>query len=428
MVVNIQDIKVNNSPVLRVYRGSNLMYQKIEDSSGSIAKSIPDKNTVSYTDSPITLTNAMRVNGEIHLTGLKIQELSNLGYCINTSQLSTRTKIVIKDCILSSPGMPIFGYDYRHDWVIENNIFFGVRQPNPRTSWGRWGVRLNNPYSAIIQHNYFEDMGAVKLEYGTATDCLGYTIRLNYMKNVYQPDGLMNFINVKGTGQSIPNQLIEWNQVLNLPGECWVEDTVNIYTIKGTSSSPARIRDNFMDGAHKDPLATSYSGGGIILDGKGENNSLDCDEYWYIDNNQMIRQCNYQIGVALAINSKIRGNRCVVAAKFADGTSYKSWTSGIWTDDYSSGDNVTANIEVSGNTVGARNGSSGRMDYGYYPAGQTHTTSTNNTSLPEPLTRALEDNEYVIWNNKLSANNYIVGPIEQGSSYVEDGYVDNGYV
>lgn len=379
---------------------------------GKTARAIPDPNSITYSDAPIVLTASMRdASGVIRISGKRIQSTDGYKPCIDASSLSTRSHIIIEDCILRHSSMHIFSGYTRHTWEVRNCFFFGRRDvANNRASWGRWGVRITNPYKAVIEHNYFQDHGGVRIEFTAGvTGCEGFKIRYNRMKNVYQPDGLLNYISVVSTGRHdpIPNQEICWNECLNVPGQCWVEDTINIYAVVASASSPGRIHNNFLDGAHKDPNATRYTGGGIILDGTDR-----AVHNWVIEDNIGVRQCNYVFAIACGDSCTMRRNKFAVAARFADGTPYKSWTSGMWTDDYSRELQLARNNQVYDNIGGVvRQGGNGRQDYSYSNNTRPHTTHWNNQSLPDPINRDTELALEAEWVARKNANGVVCGPV-----------------
>ena len=374
---------------------------------------IPDPAAVSYSDAPIVLSNSDIVGGQILIEGKRIQVTDGMEHCIDARAVSTRCRIIIRDCILRSPGMHIFGEYARHDWEIENNIFFGRKDlSNSKGDWGRWGVRITNPYTARIEHNYFAYTGGVRIEYtGGVSGCAGHKIRYNKMDEVYQPDGLLNFISVVATSvpEPVPEQEIAWNECWNTPGECWVEDTINIYSMRAPASSPALIHSNFLSGAFKDPATTSYTGGGIILDGTDR-----AVENFVLEDNIVVRNGNYCLAMACAKDSVIRYNYFAVARKFADGTTYPFWTSGIWSDDYSKSLQLASGNQVYENTGGAVGQGGVRKDYNnfdQYDGVPDHTVYSNNTSLAE-VTRATEDAYEQMWLDRKATADVVCGPVQ----------------
>lgn len=390
------------------------------------AKAIPNPDTVVYSDAPVALTDAMFVNDELTLTGLKIQSNDSMVHCIDFSNVTGSKTIYVQDCIFRQCGLAVHGAYARITVVVKNCFFFGLRGGTDVKGWGYWGVHCFAPYQATVENCYFQDIGGVQLEYNTSlqASCLGYTIRYNRAKNIYHPGGgggsdRAAFLNVQGNGGVIPNQLIEYNEILNIPGECWVEDNLNIYNTKAPSNNPGLIRHNFVDGAHKSKTATQYTGGGFIVDGDSSTTSAEAPENWVMENNVAIRCCNYSFAVATGISCIMRNNKVVVAARFVDGTPYASWTSGIYTDDYSANKNVSNLIEVYDNNVGVVDLYGGReQDYGFHnnvassPRTGPHTTHYNNASLPNPIDRAKEDAEITVWNTKKQNAGVVCGPKE----------------
>lgn len=387
---------------------------------GDTAKVISDPNAITYPDGTLYLTNEMRNgNGEIIVTNREYDQSTGNIYAITTQNLSYRTKIIIEDNITRTAGMSIFGHHYNHDWVIRNNECFGKKgTANPEPDWGRWFVRITNPYSVLIENNYIEDHGGIKIELlqsfaGNSTQFV--TIRKIKAKNIWQPDGLMNFINITGNGASVPNILLEWLECQNIPGQSAIEDTINIYNTKGRADNRAKIRNIFLDGAyHQNHLTkTDYSGGGLIFDGSFGTTADKACEYWDVEDSTAIRQANYCFGFATARNSSMRRNRAVCDRRYADGTEYVAHSSGFWADDYS-GNNVATGLVFDSNTAGVISPGGVRdKEFKAYNNAIGATTFTNNRSLADPITATSEEHEQALWDQKKASNNIICGPIQK---------------
>ena len=71
---------------------------------------------------------------------------------------------------------------------------------------------------------------------------------------------------------SVPGIRIAWNEIINYPYQSLVNENINIFDAGGTSSSPAEIHDNYIQGAYPyDPAADSYNGGGFTTDGSASD-------------------------------------------------------------------------------------------------------------------------------------------------------------
>lgn len=385
---------------------------------------IPDKDAIDYPDPPMLLTNSDIVNGQIVITDKRISSEDAKVSCINLMNVTQNFTLVMRNVITRQNGIHIRGHYSRFSFDIENCFGFDwengpgsgrVDDLSATSIWGNWYLRVNDPYYGRLRHCYVEGSGLYKIEYSKANEasCKGVLIECNYSRNVRQPNALMNWGNLKGAeGATIPGILIRWNYVWNTLGEHWVEDTWNTYTLKGAAHSPIILEHNFFDGAAKDPAATEYTGGGAIVDGKGAITRATIAENIRIRYNQFVRCRNYLAACACGYGVYIYGNRGVVSGLNPDGTPVPSWTSGFWSGDYSSSKTQSGNIRIYQNTVGARNGSSGRLDFAAWNEDQVnHTEIYDNTSLPEPLTVATEDAEYAIWEAKLAANKITLGPV-----------------
>jgi hypothetical protein len=401
------------------------------DTAPTTGKPVPDKYSVSYTDRSLVLTDADFVNGKYVLQNENLRNINNelnFGSILDYSKVSAGYEIIADNCLTMSTGIPFFGGYSKAKLTITNTFSFPYEKEMPDArGWGRYMATAVNPEYVRIEHCYVEDMGLVMLEYNRALQsvCKGYNIRYNKAKNVYGLGKFQNFIKVISDGAQVPNQLIEYNQALNIDGQCRVEDNINLYHISGTSASPVVVRHNFIDGASKSYQAASYTGGGIIVDCAHEATFVQVPKYLDLYDNQLVRCHNYT-GVAAAGGMHIRifNNRAVCAAVTESGEKYADWTSGFWTDNYTVPDATESNpyptghpasIEVFDNVAGvnAQGGSRwtefmfNRNSHPY----QQHTTGYNNTSLPGPITRQTEDAEYTRWHQKLAQYNITIGPL-----------------
>lgn len=139
------------------------------------------------------------------------------------------------------------------------------------------------------------------------------TIKNNHAVNIKKTPTMdyAQFVQVSGCPPdgrlaSVPISLeISGNLVVNQPGQCDVEDVINLIDVVGTKTAPLLVRNNTITGAY--PLDTSakslltYSGGGIICD-RGVGFAL-------IENNIVSETTNYGIAIAGGSNNQIIGNK-----------------------------------------------------------------------------------------------------------------------
>ncbi|WP_181163744.1 PA14 domain-containing protein [Pontibacter mangrovi] len=251
---------------------------------------------------------------------------------------------------------------------------------------------------------------------GDNSSAEGIKIRYNVAKNI---DGRVyggdrehsQFVQFNFKG-AIKHAEVAWNQVMNEADKSLVEDNINIYNTRGVSGSPIRIHNNYIQGAYPAPAnGTKYSGGGIITDGDADINN--CPAYIEAYENQLVGLGNYSMGIAGGNNIRYHHNRAVNAATFDNGTKYSMYTSGLWSKDYYNQNTTFAN-SVDNNVVGivAWGYNNNRNDVSV----AENADFTNNTFLPNPISKQSEKDEYSMWQSKLSKNGIVLGPNGSGSA------------
>ena len=212
--------------------------------------------------------------------------------------------------------------------------------------------------------------------------------------------------------RNIPVADIGWNESINTPGQCRVEDNINLYLSSGTPSSPIRIHDNYIQGAYGAvPGGDGYTGGGIMLGDGGTKNPADAPGFARADHNQVVSTGNYGVSIAGGHDQQIDHNRVVSSGRLPGGASIitPKYANGI------TGWNCYAEPATVffGNTV--RNNVSGlirpdgRSDW-WTPGAK----DTNNVHFSPPgpgaPTLADESAEYRHWLQKIKAAHVTLGP------------------
>ncbi len=224
-----------------------------------------------------------------------------------------------------------------------------------------------------------------------------------------------------GDSPNLANVEIAWNQVINQPGNSRVEDNISIYKTSGTSTSPIRIHDNYIQGAYTiNPTQAntsdaswnydwSYSGGGIMLgDGNGDTLADACG-FVQAYNNQVIDTTNYGIAITAGHDSSFNNNRIISAGVLPNGQSIVDQNVGaaIWdaNNDGLLSPATWFNNSATGNQVGWNVGTA-RNDW-WSPSAASF---TNNTHWPGTITLATQTAEFGVWRGKLASGVIQIGP------------------
>ena len=81
---------------------------------------------------------------------------------------------------------------------------------------------------------------------------------------------------------------------MNYPSQSLVNENINMFDSGGTSSSPAQIHDNYVQGAYAfNPAVDGYNGGGFTTDGGAGDTAQTASAFNNIYNNQICRHGQY---------------------------------------------------------------------------------------------------------------------------------------
>src|SRR5690606_8383745 len=128
--------------------------------------------------------------------------------------------------------------------------------------------------------------------------------------------------------------------------------------------------------------------------------------------NQLVNLGNYSMGIAAGHNIRYHHNRIINSATVDDGTRFNMYTSGVWSKDYEKTGTTYSN-SIDNNTLGvmAWNWPNNRRDI----SDMSGASAENNISLPGVITKQHEQEEYNIWQQKLSNNGIVIGPGGSGT-------------
>jgi len=338
----------------------------------------------------------------------------------------TSEPVEITGCIIVAAGNGIhFGGGGQFN--VHHNSIYGIYPSDTSKMKGR-AVYSYQPKSAVIENNYCENTGGGFFLEQTETPATLVRIRYNQVKNIDKRTGA----NVNGPEHRAGIMLssvvkvkeceIAWNEIINEAGNSSVEDIINIFNSSGLADSPIKINNNYLDGAFPFPLsADSFSGSGLTVDGDPGKNTLDTvSAYINAYDNQIIRTCNAAANIAAGHDVKFYNNTMVSSGKYPDGTqSYRFWGGCCIFDGSKVGASVFTRNSIKGNTIGyARPGINvpfkDRQDWVVEPntPSDIAVKAADNTSLPNPITKATEDAELPKWIAKLAANKIKIGNTE----------------
>ena len=334
-------------------------------------------------------------------------------------EVKTSEPVVILNSNIRGAGYLIKSWGHAVNITVKNSSGYGLA-PTPWRDYKkpRRFLTVNNFKNVVVENCYMESTAGIYV--GTRYEGDGSTnntvkIRYNKAKNI---DGRIyggdrehsQFAQFNYRG-SLPHAEIAWNEVINEPNKSLVEDNINLSNSRGTSASPIRIHNNYIQGAYPYPATeTKFSGGGIIADswyqdGMGDPASV-ATAYVKVYDNQTVNVGNYNFAIAGGNNIEVQNNRGVNSGLFDDGTRMNTHNVGLYGYDYYK-KGATFNAVMRNNTTGVMSQGS-LFDKNYFPDGLVK--NENNPYIGVIITKQHEKAEYTAWLAKLSSNGIVLGP------------------
>ncbi|MBD1395622.1 T9SS type A sorting domain-containing protein [Pontibacter sp. JH31] len=330
----------------------------------------------------------------------------------------TSEPVVILNSNIRGAGYLIKSWGHAVNITVKNSKGYGLT-PTPWRDYKkpRRFLTVNNFKNVVVENCYMESTAGIYV--GTRYEGDGSTnntvkIRYNKAKNidgrVYGSSEHSQFTQFNYRG-NLPHAEIAWNEIINEPNRSLVEDNINLSNARGTSGSPIRIHNNYIQGAYPLPATeTKYSGGGIIADswyqdGMGDPASI-ATAYVKVYDNQTVNLGNYNYAIAGGNNIEVFNNRGVNSGLFDDGTRMNTHNVGLYGYDYYK-KGATFNAVMRNNVTGVM--SQGNLfDKNYFPDGLVK--NENNPYVGGNVTKQQEKAEYTVWLAKLSTNGIVLGP------------------
>lgn len=332
--------------------------------------------------------------------------------------INTIEPVVIQNCYVRSRGVLISSLRDSTNITIRNCVGTGLNPNKLNTKTGRFG-QFWKPTNLLIENNTLISTSGIDIK-GGGVSSNSIVVRYNRAKNIdgRTSDGnggyllgtfCSQMVQLNGV-RATPGIEIAWNEVINEPGKSCAEENINIYKTSGTAASPAKIHNNYVQGAYStDPLATKYSGGGIIADG-GSNVLAEETGYLKIYENQLVGTQNQAIAVSAGHDIDVRNNRAIGSGLLPDGQRMMTANVGIYVWNYYKTTGTFNNITVTSNVVGWIN-KSGSLNNFWFP--DCTSAYSNNCSGNQPMsgsiTLATEANELALWNSKVANNGVKLG-------------------
>lgn len=353
--------------------------------------------------------------------------------------VSTTAPVTIENSYVTGPADLINDPVHSNNLTVKNVIGIGV---NPNVKGQTYGVFVDAQNSVLldVENCYFENVryGVFLRGYaGNRNGTQTITILNNRGRNILGAES--NGSNGTLAGEAnwqwahaiqlvgaygVPGIKIAWNEIVNYPSQSLVNENVSMFQSGGTSSSPAQIHDNYVQGAYAyNPAVDSYNGGGFITDGSTGDTAQNASAFNNIYNNQVVGTVNQGIEIGAGHDNAAYNNRIVSAGLLPNGTKIPAQNVGIMLYDIYG--NIPKgsmyNNNVYNNTVGWmcwRCTWDGYRNDEWFPLNNSY-YSTNQSIPANPITLAMESTEYQTWLAKIGSEGTVVGP--EASSNVSSG-------
>ena len=370
---------------------------------------------------PIVITEGGTYSGNWQSTDAKTPAVT----------VATTAPVTIENAHIRSLGGLIKTTVAGSNLTVRNSLGVAVNaavkgQPN--------GVFLEvaSPTRLDVENNYIENAQGGVIVHGYAGNRDGgqtIVIRANRARNMngLLSDGNGGYLPGEGSNrsqarfiqfdsvQSVPGIDVGWNEVINYPGHSLVDDNIDLYRSGGTANQPLEIHDTYIQGAYPyRPAQDAYTGGGIKTEGRAGDNAQEAPAFNSIHDNQVVGTVNYGIQFAAGHDNVAANNRVISSGLLGDGTKSQPKTWAWPMAQLPAASASMYNNTMRDNLIGWTCWQSSCAQAGYrkdqfFPASPAD-YSTNSVVAAGQITFDMENNEYQVWLNKLSAAAVSVGP------------------
>ncbi|OUJ76081.1 hypothetical protein [Hymenobacter crusticola] len=337
-------------------------------------------------------------------------------------RIITTEPVILENCILAGAGDLIQAHTDGADLTVRNCRGYGLLPSVDEQARGRF-IDIAKAKHLTVEHNYLaQTTGIVVYRWsGDGSPRQTLTVRYNEVRNI---DGRFrdnsgsthsSFL-LLNTVQNLAGIEVSFNEVQNLPDESGVEDNINFYNSSGTAESPAKVHDNYVQGAYPYPAtAEHFTGTGMTTDGDATT-AATTTAYVEAYNNQFVSTCNAAMNIAAGHDIYYHDNRMITSGLLPTGIKLKAtYAATAVFNYYKQPSSVFFNNRTSNNTIGyVRWGSASPYSDRHDLSTGNCTTCTNTAHLPNPITLQSEKQEFTLWKQKLRRQHLYVGPRSVG--------------
>ncbi|OUJ71778.1 hypothetical protein BXP70_20720 [Hymenobacter crusticola] len=332
----------------------------------------------------------------------------------------TNEPVVLENCTLVGAG-DLVQAGGGSNLTVRKCRGYGLEPTENNRPRGRF-VDAYQAKQLVVEHNYLEHTTGILANRWSGDGSAQQTLIIRYNQGLNCDGRFRNggkehrsFVQLN-TVQNLAGIDISFNEFRNEPNESAVEDNINFYNSSGTPQSPAKVHDNYVQGAYPYPATESYfSGTGMTTDGDGAT-AATTTAYLEAYSNQFVSTCNAAMNIAAGHDVTFHDNRIVTSGMLADGTRLNAtYAATAIFNGYNKPGSVFFGNKIENNVIGYVKGGynfpyTNRHDQDVV-TGSNVMPTTGNTHMPNmPITVQTEQNEWSLWKQKLQSQGLYVGP------------------
>lgn len=335
-------------------------------------------------------------------------------------QIDTTEPVVIQDCQIRSRSGLIRVLKPKAHVTVRHCRASALNPQQSGRIHGRFFTAFR-PDTVVIEHNLLENTAGIHLN-GAFSPSRKIHIRFNRVLNIVgQPsNGMGGYLDAEAEPvqflhlERIQSSAVDvgWNEIVNEPDKSRVEDNIRVYNSRGGGpKAPLLIHDNFVRGGYPFPShLSSYSGGGILIDGAGGTKDQEQSAYVHVLDNQVISTTNYGIGISAGYQNIVSRNRILGANRLTPSMRAPAANVGLFVRDYN-GQRLSGlfrHNRVIGNVVGWHRSDGQRNDESFSDCEPSFCLDV--IHWPEDVSLSDEAEELRRWRAKLKTQRLSLGP------------------
>ncbi|HEX8349151.1 MAG TPA: glycosyl hydrolase [Hymenobacter sp.] len=332
----------------------------------------------------------------------------------------TNAPVILENCTIAGAG-DLIQASGGSNLTVRKCRGYGLTPSENNRPRGRF-VDAYQSKQLVVEHNYLEHTTGILANRWSGDGSAQQTLTIRYNQGLNCDGRFRNggkehrsFVQLN-TVQNLAGIDISFNEFRNEPNQSAVEDNINFYNSSGTAQSPARVHDNFVQGAYPFPATDNhFTGTGITTDGDGISFATTT-AYLEAYDNQFVSICNAAMNIAAGHDVFYHDNRIITSGLLPDGSRLNATYAAVSIfNGYQKPTSVFFGNKIENNTIGyVKSGYNfpytDRHDQDVATGGNIMPTTGNHHLPNAPITLQTEQNEWSLWQQKLQKEQVYVGP------------------